>query len=158
MAIYPNQKKTVLVVYPLAWLITYLAAAIAFLIWALIPGNADPGVSPIAIPFVFVLMFFMSVIFYFYVPLSTWLLIFFAHDFLMKDRGSKSLVLSLLIAIGCWVITFPIALGFVNMLTSGNQFLQMQESSAPFLYLFGGSNLIGLIAAVLWVRLRKQKN
>lgn len=158
MAIYPNHKKTLLVTYPLAWLVTYFAAAIAFLIWALIPGNADAGISPIAIPFVLVLMFLMSVIIYFYVPLSTWLLIFFVHDFMMKDRGSKSLVLSILIASGCWGISFPIALGFVNMLTSGNQFLQIQESSAPFLYLFGGSNLIGLIAAVLWVRFRKQKN
>jgi len=158
MAVYQTRKKTLLVVYPLAWVSAYLAAMVVLIIWALIPGAADEGFSPIAIPFVFVLMFLMSVIIYFYVPLSTWLLIFFVHDFLMKDRGSKSIVLSLLIAIGCWVITFPVALGFVNMLTSGNQFLQIQESSAPFLYLFGGSNLIGLIAAVLWVRLRKQKN
>jgi len=64
MATYPNQKKTLLVAYPLAWLVAYFAAAIVFLIWALIPGNADSGVSPIAIPFVFGLMFLMSVIIY----------------------------------------------------------------------------------------------
>jgi hypothetical protein len=76
----------------------------------------------------------------------------------MKERGSKSTIVSILLSAACWVITFPVALGFVNMLTSGNQFLQIQESSAPFLYLFGGSNLIGLIAAVLWVKLRKPKH
>jgi hypothetical protein len=158
MATYPNQKKTLLVAYPLAWLVAYFAAAIVFLIWALIPGNADSGVSPIAIPFVFGLMFLMSVIIYFYVPLSTWLLLLFLHDFVMKERGSKSTIVSILLSAACWVITFPVALGFVNMLTSGNQFLQIQESSAPFLYLFGGSNLMGLIAAVLWVKLRKPKH
>lgn len=157
MAIYPSKKKTLLVAYPLAWVSAYLTAMVALIIWALIPGAADEGFSPLAIPFVFVLMFLMSVIIYFYVPLSTWLLIFFAHDFLMKDRGSKSLILSILIAIGCWVITFPIALGLVNMLTSGNQSADLSQASAPFLYVFGGSNLIGLIAAVLWVKLRKKR-
>jgi hypothetical protein len=158
MATYPTQKKPLLGIYPLAWLVVYFAAAIVFLIWALIPGNSDSGVSPIAIPFVFGLMFLMSVIIYFYVPLSTWLLLLFLHDFVMKERGSKSTIVSVLLSVACWAITFPVALGLVNMLTSGNQFLQIQESSAPFLYLFGGSNLIGLIAAVLWVKLRKPKN
>jgi hypothetical protein len=158
MATYPNQKKTLLVAYPLAWLVAYFAAAILFLIWALIPGNSDSGVSPIAIPFVFGLMFLMSVIFYFYVPVSTFLLLLFTHDFVMKDRGKNSTIISVLLSVACWVITFPVALGLVNMITSGNQLLQIQESSAPFLYLFGGSNLVGLIAAVLWVKLRKPKH
>ena len=158
MATYPIQKKPLLGIYPLAWLIVYFSAMIFVFLWALIPGNAGEGFSPIAIPFVFVLMFLMSVIFYFYVPLSTLLLLIFLHDFVIKERGSKSTIVSVLLSVACWAITFPVALGFVNMLTSGNQLLQIQESSAPFLYLFGGSNLIGLIAAVLWVKLRKQKN
>jgi hypothetical protein len=158
MATHPKQKKPLLGIYPLAWLVAYFTAMIFVFLWALIPGNAGEGFSPIAIPFVFVLMFLMCVIFYFYVPLSTWLLLLLLHAFVMKERGSKSTIVSVLLAAACWVVTFPVALGFVNMITSGNQFLQIQESSAPFLYLFGGSNLIGLIGAVLWVKLRKQKN
>lgn len=158
MATYPNQKKALLGIYPLAWLIVYFTAMIVVFLWALIPGNSGEGFSPVAIPLVFTLMFVMSVIVYFYVPLSTLLLILFAHDFVMKDRGKNSTIISVLLSAACWAITFPVTLGFVNMITSGNRFLQVQESSAPFLYFFGGSNLIGLIVAVLWVKLRKQKN
>lgn len=158
MAIYPNQKKKLLAVYPLAWLFAYFAAMVLAFIWSLIPSNSGDGFSPIAVPIVFTLMFFMSVIFYFYVPLSSWLLLLLLHDFVMKDRGRKSALISALLATACWVVTFPVALTLVNIITSGNQFLQIQESSAPFLYLFGGSNLIGLIGAVLWIKLRPQKN
>lgn len=158
MATYPNQTKKLLRVYPLAWLISYFSAMVLVFLWSLIPSNSGDGFSPIAIPIAFTLMFLMCVIVYFYVPLSSWLLLFFVHDFVMKDRGRKSTLFSVLLAAACWVVTFPVALAFVNMITAGNQFLQIQESSAPFLYLFGGSNLIGLIGAVLWIKLRPQKN
>lgn len=158
MATYPNQTKKLLRVYPLAWLISYFSAMVLVFLWSLIPSNSGDGFSPIAIPIAFTLMFLMCVIVYFYVPLSSWLLLFFVHDFVMKDRGRKSTLISVLLAAACWVVTFPVALAFVNMITAGNQFLQIQESSAPFLYLFGGSNLIGLIGAVLWIKLRPQKN
>jgi hypothetical protein len=158
MAAYPNQNKKLLRVYPLAWLFAYFGAMVVLFLWSLIPGNSESGFSPIAIPIALTLMFLMCVIVYFYVPLSTWLLLFLLHNFVMKDRGSKSTVISVVLAIAGWSITFPVALAFVYMITSGNQFLQIQESSAPFLYLFGGTNLLGLIGAVVWVKLRPQKN
>lgn len=160
MATYPNQAKKLLRVYPLAWLFAYLALSIVFILLSSISSN--PASVDQVIPYFLALtfMFLLSAIVYFYVPLSTWLLLMLLHNFVMKDRGSKtkSALISTLLAAACWVVTFPVALAFVNMITAGNQFLQIQESSAPFLYLFGGSNLIGLIGAVLWIKLRPQKN
>lgn len=160
MATYPNNKKKLLTLYPLAWLISYSSAMVLFFLWSLIPGNSGDGFSPIAIPIAFTLMFLMCVIFFFYVPLSSWLLLLILHNFVMTDRGGKlnSALISSLLAAACWVATFPVALAFANWITAGNQFLQIQESSAPFLYLFGGSNLIGLVGAVLWIKLRPKKN
>ena len=159
MATYPDNKKKLLKLYPLAWLISYFSAMVLVFLWSLIPGNSGDGFSPIAIPIVFTLMFLMCVIVYFYVPLSSWLLLLLMHDFVMKDRGGKlkSALISSLLAAACWAVTFPVALACVNLITAGNQFLQIQESSTPFLYLFGGSNLIGLVGALLWVKLRAPK-
>ena len=160
MATYPNQSRKLLRVYPLAWLFAYLALSIVFILLSSVLSN--PASVDQVIPYFLALtfMFLLSAIFYFYVPLSTWLLLMLLHNFVMKERGSKtkSALISALLAAACWVVTFPVALAFVNMITAGNQFLQIQESSAPFLYLFGGSNLIGLIGAVLWIKLRPQKN
>ena len=155
MAVYPNQKKHFFRIYLIAWVLSFLAAMVVIFLWALISGNAGEGFSPIAIPFVFTLVFLMSVTFYFYVPLSTGLLLFFAHDFVFKERGGKSTLISILLAVACWTATFPVALGFVDMVAYDFQILQIQTSIV--LYLIGGSNLVGLIGAVLWVKRRKQK-
>ncbi|MEY4553886.1 MAG: hypothetical protein RL197_313 [Actinomycetota bacterium] len=156
MATYPNHKKRILLAYPLAWVFTYLAVMVLLIIWALIPGTIDEGFSPIAIPIVFVLMFLMGTIFYFYVPLAPWLGLLLLHDFLLKDRGGKtrSIVISCVLMLAVWIVTFLPAIALVNVFTAGSLFLQLQDSSAPFLAIYGGTNLVGLLASVVWVKLK----
>lgn len=136
----------------------YLAATVAAAIYLSVFSGDTTG-SGIGVLFALPIMFVLYSIMYFFVPGSTLLALFFLGDFALKDRGAKvfSIALSLAIALAVWLATFPVAISLINLVYSGNSFLMIQDSSWPFIYLQAGTNLAGLISAVLWVKLRPRK-
>ena len=105
------------------------------------------------------IMLVVGTIMYFFVPLSTLVALYYTGDFILRDRGSKltSIASSIGLATGVWAVTFPVAISLINVVYASNSFLMIKEGSWAFVYLLAGTNLAGLVAAVLWVKLKPAK-
>lgn len=136
----------------------YLLATVAASIYLTFFSGDTTG-SGIGVLFALPIMLVVYSIMYFFVPGSTLLALFFLGDFALKERGAKgvSILMSLAITLSVWLVTFPAAISLINVIYSGNSFLMIQDSSWPFIYLQSGTNLAGLIAAVLWTKLKPPK-
>ena len=149
-----SQKWPRLVIsYLVAYFLFYSLSSIVFTIYAnnFSGDKTGAGVGlAIALP----LMFLLASIFYFFVPGSTYVAIYFLGNFVLR---ASSVLKSVLMAVGIWLVTFLPALALINVIYAGSPNMMIQATSWPFLYLLAGSNLAGLIASVIWVRLRPVK-
>jgi hypothetical protein len=144
-------------VYLLSFLIFFLLGVASWAIYLnLLPGNSSEGLGLfLALP----LMLILYSIFYFFVPGASLVALFFLGNFILKDRGSKltSISTSVLLATTVWALTFPVAGSLINVVYASNYFLMIKDGSESFVNFVMGTNLAGLIAAVIWVKLRPSK-
>ena len=145
-------------VYLLAFVAFYLLGTVVAAIYLNFFSGDTTGAGLgllIALP----IMLIVSSIFYFFVPGSFLVALYFLGNFVLKERGSKwaSIASSVALASLLWALTFPVAASLINVVYASNYFLQLKEGSETMVYLVAGTNLAGLIAAVLWVKLKSTK-
>ncbi len=145
-------------VYLLAFIIFYLLGDV---LWAIYMNSfaGETSGSGLGLAIALPLMLAVYSIFYFFVPGSSLVALFFLGNFILKERGSKwvSIASSLGLASLLWVLTFPVAASLINVVYASNDFLKIKEGSEAFIYFVAGTNFAGLIAAVLWVKLKPVK-
>lgn len=157
MATVQNNRRLVLT-YLVFYVGFYFVATVltALYVQFLSGDQSGAGVGLlIALP----LMFIITSVAYFFVPGSAFAAIYLLRNFVLRQRGSKlvSILASLAFAVGIWLATYPLAVSLINLFYAGNDFMMVKDSSWPFIYLEAGTNLAGLIAAVLWVKLKPVK-
>ena len=145
-------------VYLLAFVAIYFLGAVLGAIYLNFFSGDTTGAGLgllIALP----LMLIVSSIFDFFVPGLFLVALFFLGNFILKERGSKwvSIASSIALASLVWGLTFPVAVSLINVVYASNDFLKIKEGSEAFIYYLVGTNLAGLIAAVLWVKLKPAK-
>lgn len=157
MATVQNHRRLVfayLIFYVGFYLLATIVAALYVSVFSGDQTGAGIGLA-ISLPLMFIITSFA----YFFVPGSTFVAIYFLRDFVLRQRGSRlvSILVSEVIAVGIWLLTYPFAVLLINVIYAGNEFMMLKDSSWTFVYFEAGSNLAGLIAAVLWVQLRPAK-